>query len=172
MSDLAGNPAFSNSTIVPNLSNFPNQFVQYTNGKYSIDTAGIFGTYPKDVDNSLATFSNFFDQFFSTALFIISILAITDKKNTEIPHQTVAILIGLSLIVVGTAFGYNGGFAVNPARDFGPRMFTLVAGWGTKTFSAGNYYFWIPIIGPMLGSVFGTFLYWIFISNHWLEETN
>jgi len=105
-------------------------------------------------------------------LFIISILAITDKKNTEIPHQTVAILIGLSLIVVGAAFGYNGGFAVNPARDFGPRMFTLIAGWGTKTFTAGNYYFWIPIIGPMLGSVFGTFLYWIFISNHWLDETN
>ena len=43
----------------------------------------------------------------------------------------------------------------------------LMAGWGGETFSAGNYYFWIPLLSPMMGSCFGVVLYAIFISNNW-----
>jgi glycerol uptake facilitator-like aquaporin len=89
-----------------------NALRKYPGGVYSIDTAGIFATYLNDKITDGNMFLNFFDQFFSTALFIIAILAITDKKNTEIPHQTVAILIGLALVVIGAAFGHNCGFAV------------------------------------------------------------
>ena len=138
-------------------------------GYYSMELAPIFATYPKDSIGQFSTFSNFFDQFLSTALFIVAILAITDKKNTDIPHQIVAILIGFSLIAVGTSFGLRG-FAVNPARDFGPRLFTLVGGWGAEPFISHNYYFWIPIIGPMVGSIFGTILYSVFVSNQIICE--
>lgn len=144
-----------------------NQLGKYKNGMYSMDTAGIFATYPYDLQDSANTFSMFFDQFFSTSLFIITILAITDKRNTEIPHELVALFIGLSLTVIGTSFGSNCGFAVNPARDFAPRVFTAIAGWGSKPFTAGNHFFWIPLFVPMFGSVFGTFLYSLFVSNHW-----
>lgn len=90
-----------------------NALRKYSGGAYSLDTAGIFATYLNNKIEDGNMFLNFFDQFFSTALFIIAILAITDKKNnTEIPHQTVALLIGLALVVIGAAFGHNCGFAV------------------------------------------------------------
>lgn len=135
-----------------------------TPGCYSMELAPIFATYPKDSIGKWSTFSNFFDQFFSTSLFIIAILIITDKRNTRIPPQLTSVLIGVSLIAVGTSFGLRG-FAVNPARDLGPRLFTLVAGWGVEPFLSHDYYFWIPIVGPMVGSIFGTILYSLFVSN-------
>ena len=142
------------------VSNYSNNI-----GYYSMELAPIFATYPKDSIGKYSTLSNFFDQFLSTSLFIVAILSITDKKNTDIPHQIVAILIGFALTAVGTSYGLRG-FAVNPARDFGPRLFTMLAGWGSEPFISHNYYFWIPIVGPMCGAIFGTILYSGFISNH------
>jgi glycerol uptake facilitator-like aquaporin len=142
----------------------------YPGGMYCLDTAGIFATYPYDVgggEKESDTFSLFFDQFFSTSLFMITILAITDKQNTDISHEGVSVLIGFSLTVIGSSFGHNCGFAVNPARDFAPRLFTAIAGWGSLPFTAGYHFFWIPIIAPMLGSVAGTIAYSVFVSNHW-----
>lgn len=147
-----------------------NQLQKYKNGMFSIETAGIFATYPNDINDKTNTFSMFCDQFISTSLFIIAILAITDKNNSNISHEMVSILIGLSLFIIGSSFGYNCGFAVNPARDFSPRVFTAIFGWGSKTFSAGNGFFWIPVIAPMIGSVFGTVLYNLFIGNHWFDD--
>ncbi len=60
---------------------YHNALSKYPKGMYSIDTAGIFGTYPNDLNDETNTFSMFFEQFFATALFLIAILAITDKKN-------------------------------------------------------------------------------------------
>lgn len=68
--------------------------------------------------------------------------------------------------VIGTAFAYNCGYAINPARDFGPRLFTWLAGWGSQVFTAGHYFFWVPIIAPLLGAVLGTLIYLILISIH------
>jgi len=134
----------------------------FDGGCSDLDTAGIFTTFP---DKNLNTFGAVFDQLLATTLFLISILAITDKKNTDIPHQSVALLIGLSLVAVGAAFGFNSGFAVNPARDFAPRVFTAIAGWGSMPFKSGNYYFWIPLTVPFLGSLVATASYHFLISN-------
>ena len=144
---------------------------KYKFGMHSIQTASIFATFPKTNENdSIAIFSNFFDQFYSTTLFIIGVLSITDIKNTHASHIVKGIVIGLLLIIIGTAFGFNSGFAVNPARDFGPRLFLVIAGWGGQVFTEGNYFFWIPLVAPMAGSIFGTLLYSLFISNHWPDE--
>lgn len=107
----------------------------------------------------------FFDQLVSTSLLIIVVLAVGDKRNVEMPHGTNAIVMGITVILIGTSFAYNCGYAINPARDFGPRLFTWMAGWGTQVFTAGNYFFWVPIVGPLLGAIIGTFIYLIFISN-------
>lgn len=69
--------------------------------------------------------------------------------------------------MIGTAFAYNCGYAINPARDFAPRLFTLIAGWGSQTFTAGNYFFWIPIVGPLVGAVVGSLIYTVMIASHW-----
>lgn len=130
---------------------------------YSLDTAGIFATYP---NLDLSVLGGFVDQFTASCLLVMAILAINDKNNFEFSHGTKAILVGFVLIVIGCSFGFNCGYAVNPARDFGPRLFTLLAGWGVKTLVAGNYFFWIPLVAPMVGSVAGTFIYLLCISIH------
>jgi glycerol uptake facilitator-like aquaporin len=73
--------------------------------------------------------SYFIDEFFASSLFIISILAITDKKN-NLQQPFIALFIGLTLLTIGTSYGYHSGFAINPARDLWPRIFTAIAGWG------------------------------------------
>ncbi|RNA41258.1 aquaporin-3 [Brachionus plicatilis] len=143
----------------------------FKNGMHSITTAGIFATYPTDLFEA-NLFNLFLDQFFSTALFIITILGVTDKRNNDLANEKTAFMIGISLTVIGTSFGYNCGFAVNPARDLAPRIFTSIAGWGWKPFTVGNYFFWIPVVAPFLGSILGTLLYSLFISNHWPDSNN
>lgn len=125
---------------------------------------GIFATYP---NTKLSVFGGFFDQVIGTALLVLVVMALSDKKNAEIPHGVAAILVGFTITVIGLAFGFNCGYAVNPTRDFAPRLFTLIAGWGGQVFSANNYFFWVPIVGPMVGSVVAVFIYSIFISNNW-----
>ena len=63
-------------------------------------------------------------------------------------------------------FGYNAGYAINPARDFGPRLFTFVAGWGVDVFRAGNSWWWVPIVAPVVGGVLGGFVYDALITRH------
>lgn len=147
-----------------------NEFEKFPAGHYSIQTSSIFGTLPRNVTSASTTetFSLFFDQFFASAIFITVILAVCDENNTpaKLPHVIKALFIGFGLMIIGTAYGINCGFAVNPARDFGPRMFTLIFGWGVKVFEAGPYFFWIPIVAPMVGSIFSVIIYNVFIGNH------
>ena len=69
-------------------------------------------------------------------------------------------------LVIKKSFGFNCGYAINPARDFSPRLFTAVAGWGSEVFTAGNYFFWVPIVGPCVGAVLGGAAYDFFITRH------
>jgi glycerol uptake facilitator protein len=83
------------------------------------------------------------------------------------------LLIGFAVFAVGTSFGANTGYAINPARDFGPRLFTFFFGWGKVaipgTYSAPGFhftdYFWIPIVAPLVGGVIGALLYDWFIGD-------
>jgi glycerol uptake facilitator protein len=67
------------------------------------------------------------------------------------------------------SYGANAGYAINPARDFGPRLFAFFAGWGNVALpgnGAGfSNYFWIPIVGPLIGGVIGIVVYDFFIKN-------
>jgi MIP family channel proteins len=130
-------------------------------------TAGIFGTYPAGY---LSTSGAFFDQFFATTLLITCILAIGDSSNSDISFGTKALLNGNVVFIIGLSFGANCGYAINPVRDLIPRLFTSFSGWGLDVFRSGNYYFWIPIFGPLCGSLFATFLYAFMIGNHWPNE--
>ena len=138
-------------------------FKSYGDQIYSMDTAGIFSTYPNPV---VSTLGCFFDQIIGTAVLITVIMAIGDKKNVVMPHGTCAILVSLLIIVIGCSLGFNCGYAINPARDLGPRIFTYLIGWGPQVFTAGNYFFWIPLVAPMIGSFIGTVLYIVLVSNN------
>lgn len=71
------------------------------------------------------------------------------------------LLIGLLIAVIGSAMGPLTGFAMNPARDFGPKLMTFLAGWGQIAFTGGRDipYFLVPVFAPILGACLGAALY-------------
>lgn len=127
------------------------------------DTAGIFSTYPPDFVQNV---SGFGDQLVGTAVFVGTIFALLDNKNIGPGSNLAPLLIGMIVLTLGTSFGVNAGFGVNPARDLMPRVFTAVAGWGSKPFTAHNNWFWWPIVGQFVGGVLGGLIYEITIGIH------
>jgi len=90
--------------------------------------------------------------------FVFAYFALTDKYGPfKAKHMPFG--LGLALIAVGCTFGLNSNFAVNPARDLGPRIFCMLAGYGGEVFTAFSGYFIIPVAGPFLGGLLGATLY-------------
>ena len=119
-------------------------------------TAGIWATYPQPW---LSTWGGFIDQVVGTALLVGVIFAISDRRNAPPPAGLEPLIVGLLVLAIGASFGANAGYAINPARDFGPRLFTALAGWGGEVFRAGNGWWWVPIVAPLLGGVLGGWIY-------------
>ncbi|XP_043541795.1 aquaporin-3-like isoform X2 [Chiloscyllium plagiosum] len=119
-------------------------------------TAGIFTTYPHE---HLSAVNGIFNQAIGTAALILCILIIVDPLNDAIPTGLEAFTIGFVVLLIGWSMGSNSQYSLNPARDIGPRLFTAIAGWGTEAFTAGNYWFWIPVASPIIGAIFGVLLY-------------
>ena len=125
-------------------------------------TAGIFATYPQPY---LSLGGGFLDQVVGTALLMLGIFAISDRRNAG-PVAGGPVLVGGLVAVIGMSFGTNAGYAINPARDLGPRLFTALAGWGGEVFRAGNGWWWVPIVAPCLGALVGGFVYDLLITRH------
>ncbi|XP_054706631.1 aquaporin-7-like [Uloborus diversus] len=131
-------------------------------------TAHIFATYPKD---GISIWNCFLGEVIAGFLVMFIIMAVVDKKNMHLPLYLEAIFIGLMVQTTLLAFGLNCMAPLNPARDLPPRIFTVIAGWGTLTFSIRNYgYFWIGIIGPHLGCILGAWAYYLAIEIHFPEK--
>lgn len=126
-------------------------------------TAGIFATYPQPF---LSPAGGLVDQIVGTALLLLLVFALTDGKNFAPEPRVSPLFFGAAVVLIGMTFGYNAGYAINPARDLGPRLFTLFAGWGGEVFSAGGSWWWIPIAGPALGGVLGGLVYDTLITKH------
>ncbi|KAF5313438.1 hypothetical protein D9611_008485 [Ephemerocybe angulata] len=121
-------------------------------------TAGIFATYSLPYMTAAASF---FTEFLTTAIFFMMILALTDKRNGIAPPLG---LLPLALFVLFLGFGISLGmqtaYALNPARDFGPRVFLAMAGYGKEVFTfRSHYWIWCPIIAPIAGAQAGALLY-------------
>jgi MIP family channel proteins len=125
-------------------------------------TAGIFATYPQPFLSNVP--GGLVDQVVGTALLLLVIFALGDARNLAPEPKTGPLVVGALVVLIGMCFGYNAGYAINPARDFGPRVFTALAGWGSEVFRAGNGWWWVPIVGPLLGGVLGGFVYDVFIT--------
>jgi MIP family channel proteins len=120
-------------------------------------TAGIWATYPQPF---LSVFpGGFIDQVVGTALLVGVIFAVTDSRNSPAPAGLAPVVVGLLVVLIGAAFGFNSGYAINPARDFGPRLFTVVAGFKNNGLTDGSNAFWVPIVGPILGGLIGAGVY-------------
>lgn len=143
-------------------------FTNFDNGVRQVagpqGTAGIFATYPQAYLSGFP--GGFLDQVIGTALLVGVIFGISDARNTPPATGMAPLIVGLLVMLIGMAWGYNAGYAINPARDFGPRLFTFVGGWGGEVFRAGNSWWWVPIVAPVIGGVLGGFVYDALITRH------
>lgn len=119
-------------------------------------TAGIFTTFPAFPD---AVSAGLLDQLIGTALLLLMIFAITDEWNQKVSDGLGPILVGLVVVAIGMSFGGLHGYAINPARDFGPRVFTVLAGFKNNGLTDGTMVWWVPIVGPLVGGVLGAAVY-------------
>src|SRR5262245_7804632 len=131
-------------------------------------TAGIWATYPQPF---LSIFpGGLVDQIVGTALLVAVIFGITDQRNSPAPAGLAPLIVGLLVVLIGATFGFNSGYAINPARDFGPRLFTAMAGWGTEVFRAGGSWWWVPIVAPCIGALIGGWVYDACIGKHFPDR--
>jgi len=127
----------------------------------SVATYSTFATFPAKYFHSFL--GPFIDQIVGTFFLALFVWAVTDEFNLPVGANMGPFIIGMVVMAIGVSFGANAGYAINPARDFGPRIFAWIAGWG-KVAMPGDYgnvntYFWIPIVGPLIGAALASLLY-------------
>jgi glycerol uptake facilitator protein len=123
--------------------------------------AGIFFTH---AGLAITPVHAFFDEIILTGFLVLGIFAITEEFNTVAPTaNSGALIIGLLVATIGASAGYLEAWAINPARDFGPRLFAYFAGWGSAALPSPGNYWWVPIAGPLIGGVVGGGAYQLLI---------
>ncbi|NXU82610.1 AQP7 protein, partial [Xiphorhynchus elegans] len=139
----------------------------YTGGNFTVTgptaTALIFATYPSP---SISLPGAFFTEFTATVMLILGVQVIHDERNNAALKGTQPLITGILVLGIGLGMGMNTGYAINPSRDLPPRIFTAIAGWGTEVFTAGKYWWWIPVIAPILGCFSGSLIYKLLIDFH------
>jgi glycerol uptake facilitator protein len=117
-------------------------------------TVTVFATAPAFPD---AWAYGLLDQVVGTALLVGLVLAIGEPKNPFTSPGLQPLMVALVVVAIGVSWGGMHGYAINPARDLGPRLFTLAAGFRNTGFADGV--FLVPIVGPLAGGLLGALVY-------------
>src|SRR5882757_5783527 len=136
---------------------------------HTLKTQFVFSTLPANGNTNLPVYEwgAFRDQVMGTAILLLLILAITDLLNTPPGANLGPFIIGLVVVAIGMAWGADAGYAINPARDFGPRLASFITGYDSAWRDQwGNLYFWVPIVGPLVGGLVGGVAYKLFIGRY------
>lgn len=131
----------------------------------SLTTFSIFATFPARYFGTW--WGPLFDQIVGTAILVFCIFALIDNANQPPKSNLAPLIVGFIVLAIGLSIGANAGYAINPARDLGPRLVTWIYGWKTIAvpgdYGNVNSYMWIPIAGPFIGGVIGAALYDFFV---------
>ncbi|CAE7062573.1 unnamed protein product [Rhizoctonia solani] len=138
-----------------------NKAIDLFEGGHNIRTvpgsASLFTTFAMD---HLSDAQCFFSEVLGTALLLIVILAVTDKHNGCPPSGMVPVALFIAILGEGACLGMQTGYALNPARDIGPRLMCWAAGYGRQLWSY-RYQYWLytPTLGPIIGATLGAAIY-------------
>lgn len=132
--------------------------------EHTFKTQIVFSTLPGNGALPVSQNTALLDQFVGTAILLFLVLAVVDLRNNPPLANLAPFIIGLIVVAIGMAWGTNAGYAINPARDFGPRLASWLTGYSTAWQDQyGQPYFWVPIIGPLVGGILGAGLYQLLI---------
>ncbi|WP_182907302.1 MIP/aquaporin family protein [Microbispora sp. H13382] len=132
---------------------------------HTIKTQGVFSTLPGNGTLPVTQWGALRDQIIGTAILLFLIFAISDERNSAPLANLAPVIVGLLVVAIGMAWGTDAGYAINPARDFGPRLASFFTGYGSAFRDQyGGLYFWVPIIGPLVGGVVGAGLYQLLVA--------
>jgi glycerol uptake facilitator protein len=135
--------------------------------KHTIATQGIFSTLPGNGVYEVSVTNAFFDQVVGTAILVFVVFALTTATNNPPLANMGPLIIGFLVVGIGMAWGVNAGYAINPARDLGPRLASLITGYGDALKDQNGYFYtWVPIIGPLVGGLVGGGLFKVLIESH------
>lgn len=127
----------------------------------TLATAGLFSTYALDY---MTNISAFFSEFLTSAVLMCMVLAFGDSSNMPVPAGLSPLALFVLILGIGISLGMQTGYAINPARDLGPRLMTAMVGYGSQVFTFRNqYWLWCPVIAPYLGALAGAGFYDIFL---------
>lgn len=127
---------------------------------HTIKSQGIFSTLPGNGVLPVTQSGALRDQIIGTAILVFLVFAVTDARNSAPLANLTPFIVGLIVVAIGMAWGTDAGYAINPARDFGPRLASFFTGYdGAFRDQYGGLYFWIPIVGPLVGGAVGGALY-------------
>jgi glycerol uptake facilitator protein len=168
------NPAFSVAALIKGSIDF-SQFISYAIGQLSgafLGACAVFLVYSdhysvtSDAGGKLATFStgpairntfnNLISEIVGTFVLVFAIFCIP-SATTDLGGLN-PLPVALIVLSVGLSLGGTTGYAINPARDLGPRLahsILPIPGKGSSDFSYG----WIPVVGPILGAVLAALLH-------------
>ena len=139
---------------------------------HTIKSQGIFSTLPGNGIEGFSMSTAFLDQVVGTAILVFVVFALTTAWNNPPLANLGPIVVGLLVVAIGMAWGANAGYAINPARDFGPRMASLITGYGDALSDQnGDLYFWLPIVAPIIGGLIGGGLFKVLIEAHLTDDT-
>ena len=134
---------------------------------HGIKSQFIFSTLPGNGALPVSDWGALRDQIIGTAILVFVIFALVDIRNQAPLANLAPLLIGLLVVAIGMAWGTDAGYAINPARDFGPRLASFVTGYGTAWRDQyGKLFFWVPIVGPLIGALVGGGLYQLVVSRY------
>jgi glycerol uptake facilitator protein len=138
-----------------------------TNG-HTLASFSIFATFPAPYFNG-NMWMPLIDQIVGTMFLVLIVVAVIDLRNTAVQSNLGPLIIGFAVAAIGISFGANAGYAINPARDLGPRLLAWIAGWGDLAVPGNGAWFsgylWVPILGPLIGGIVGVLVYDLFIGD-------
>ena len=127
---------------------------------HTTKTQIVFSTLPGNGTFPVSEWGALRDQIIGTGILILLVFAVIDVLNTPPKANLAPLIIGLIVVAIGMAWGTDAGYAINPARDFGPRLASFLTGYhGAWRDQYGGYYWWVPIVGPLIGGLIGAGVY-------------